>query len=370
MLTTSTKKIAILTAGGDCPGLNAVIRAVTRCAACDYGWQVVGFCDGYRGLVGNQTRPLSYDNVSGLLDRGGTVLGTSNRDNPFHFLGEDGQYRDMSGQVLDQLAAAGVEALITVGGDGTQTAAEQFSRLGLPVVGVPKTIDNDLMLTDCTFGFHTAVDTATEALDRLHSTAESHHRIMILEVMGRYAGWIALTAGLAGGADVILLPELEYRLEHVAEAIAARRQRGRTYSIIIVSEGVRHSDGTLSVRQVVESSPDQIRLGGIGLRLADDLEQLTGVEARAMVLGHLQRGGRTIPFDRNLATRFGVAAVRAVAAGDFGRMVALQGQEITTVPLEQVAGRQKLVAPEDPLLLAARSLGVSFGDQPPLSIPC
>ncbi len=356
------KKIGILTGGGDCPGLNAVIRAVVRTAAHQYGWQCLGYRDGYRGLVLGQAMELTYDGVSGLLDKGGTILGTSNRDNPFHFRGADGALKDMSGQALENLARDRVEALVVIGGDGTMTGAERFSQLGLPIIGVPKTIDNDLLHTDFTFGFHTAVDTATEALDRLHTTAESHHRLMVMEVMGRYAGWIALHAGLAGGADVILLPELAYDTAQVVAAIEARRRWGRHYSIIVVSEGVRPQGGELVTRGLVPDSPDPLRLGGVGGVIAGRLEQLTGVESRSMVLGHLQRGGRPIPFDRILATRFGAAAVAALAAGKSGSMVALQGNDIVDVPLGEVAGKQKLVTMDHPLITLGRGLGVCFGD--------
>lgn len=359
------KKVALLTGGGDCPGLNAVIRAVTRRGITEYGWEVIGYRDGYRGLVLDDWQPLTYDSVSGLLDKGGTVLGTSNRDNPFHFRVETaagGEYRDMRAAVAANLAQNRVDALICIGGDGTMTAANIFAGMGLPVVGVPKTIDNDLYHTDYSFGFHTAVDTATDALDKLHSTAESHHRLMVLEVMGRYAGWLALTAGLAGGADVILIPEIPYRPERIVETVARRRRRGRHYSIIVVSEGVRHASAGLVVRETVEGSPDQLRLGGIGALLASELAELTGVEARAMVLGHLQRGGRPIPYDRVLATRFGAAAAAAVERGEFGAMVALQGKQIVTVPLAEVAGRQRLVPPDDELVTIARATDVSLGD--------
>jgi 6-phosphofructokinase 1 len=359
------KKVAMLTGGGDCPGLNAVIRALTRRGITEYGWEVIGFRDGYRGLVLDDWLPLTYDSVSGLLDRGGTILGTSNRDNPFNFRVEDGQggtYRDMSQTALENCRRNQVDALICIGGDGTMTAANIFSQMGLPVVGVPKTIDNDLLHTDYTFGFHTAVDTATDALDKLHSTAESHHRLMVLEVMGRYAGWLALHSGLAGGADVILIPEIPYNLESIVKTVERRRNSGRHYSLIVVSEGVRHADGRLVVRERVESSPDKLRLGGIGNVIASDLAEVTGIEARAMVLGHLQRGGRPIPMDRVLATRFGAAAAQAVQEGDFGNMVAVQAQHIARVPLGEVAGKQRLVSPADELVQIGRSIGVSFGD--------
>jgi len=356
------KKIGILTGGGDCPGLNAVIRAAVRTAVHQYGWECLGYLDGYRGLALGETTPLTYDGVSGLLDRGGTILGTSNRDNPFNFRCADGELRDLSGQALDNLARDKVEALVVIGGDGTMTGAEQFRELGVTLIGVPKTIDNDLLATDYTFGFHTAVATATEALDRLHTTAESHHRLMVMEVMGRYAGWIALHAGLAGGADVILIPELPYDTARVAEAIEQRRRWGRNYSIIVVSEGVRPRSGQLITRGVVADSPDPLRLGGVSSLIAAELEQWTGVESRCVVLGHLQRGGRPIPFDRILATRFGAQAVEALAAGESGKMVALQGNDIVCVPLAQVAGKQKLVAPDHPLVAMGRGLGVCFGD--------
>lgn len=359
------KKVALLTGGGDCPGLNAVIRAITRRGIMEYGWEIIGFRDGYRGLVLNDWQPLTYDNVSGLLDRGGTVLGTSNRDNPFNFrlsTAEGVEYRDMRHAVAQNLEHNGVDALIVIGGDGTMAAAQKFADMGLPLVGVPKTIDNDILHTDFSFGFHTAVDTATDALDKLHSTAESHHRLMLLEVMGRYAGWLALASGLAGGADVILLPEIPYRLERIAETVAARRKRGRQYSLIVVSEGVRHSEAGLMVRHTVADSPDRLRLGGISSLLAAELAELTGSEARAMVLGHLQRGGRPNPFDRLLATRFGAAAAAAVQEGAFGHMVALKGRDIVRVPLALVAAGQRLVPPDEELLCVGRAIGVSFGD--------
>lgn len=361
---TQIRKIGILTGGGDCPGLNAVIRAVVRCAEHQYGWQSVGFRDGYRGLVLNDYLPLSFDSVAGLLDRGGTILGSSNRDNPFAFpvaTPQGEQLRDMSGQVAENLRREGIDALVIIGGDGTMTAAELFSRQGLTVIGVPKTIDNDLIGTDYTFGFHTAVETASEAIDKIHSTAESHHRLMAVEVMGRYAGWIALHAGMSSGADIILIPELPYDLDAMAATISRRAAAGKHFSIIVVSEGVRHPNGHLVSRQLVAGSPDPLRLGGVSAVIAAELEARCGIEARSVVLGHLQRGGRPNPFDRILATRFGAAAVEELAQGSSGCMVALQGADIVTIPLAAVAGRQKLVPADHELLRIGREIGVCFG---------
>lgn len=358
------KKIGILTGGGDCPGLNAVIRAVVRCSIYQHGWEAIGFKDGYRGLVLNDYLPLNFDSVSGLLDKGGTILGTSNRDNPFAFpvdTASGEELRDMSAQVQANLKQDQVDALVIIGGDGTMTAAELFSRQGIPVIGVPKTIDNDLLGTDYTFGFQTAVETATEAIDKLHSTAESHHRLMVVEVMGRYAGWIALTAGMSSGADIILIPELAYDIEAILATIKKRIAAGKHFSIIVVSEGIRHPEGHLVSQRTVKNSPDPIRLGGIGPLLAAELEQRSGIEARSVVLGHLQRGGRPNPFDRILATRFGAAAVAALADGESGKMVALQGKQIATIPLKTVAGKQKLVPADHELIQIGRSMGICFG---------
>lgn len=359
----SKKRIAVLTGGGDCPGLNAVIRAVTR-TAIYFGWEVIGFRDGYRGLATNDYRPLTYEDVSGLLDRGGTILGTSNRDNPFNFRQETASgtcYVDMTEQIIANLKQDQVDALVVIGGDGTMTAADIFAQRGVAIVGVPKTIDNDLVATDYTFGYHTACDTATDAIDKLHTTAESHNRLMVIEVMGRYAGWIGLNAGLAGGADIILLPELNYDINNIISAIEQRTVRGKNFSIIVVSEGVRLNNSDMISYRNVSDSPDPIRLGGIGPAIAAQLEKLTGHDARAVVLGHLQRGGRPIPFDRILATRFGAAAIAAIAANDYGKMVALCGSEIIRVPLSNIAGKQKLVPPDHELIQIGKETGVCFG---------
>jgi len=359
------RKIGVLTGGGDCPGLNAVLRAVAKTAMFKYGWEVIGFKDGYRGLVLNDYMVFGPDDASGILDKGGTILGTSNRDNPFHFKVEkDGkiEYKDMSDQVIENINSHGIDAMIIIGGDGTLTSARDFSRKGLKVVAVPKTIDNDLSGTDYTFGFMTAVDTATEAIDKLHSTAESHHRVMILEVMGRYTGWIAIESGIAGGADVILIPEIPYDINKVANKILERRQAGKHFSIVVVAEGAKPIDGDMVVSEVLNDSPDPIRLGGIGNKIAKEIQVLTDIETRVTVLGHLQRGGRPIPYDRILSTRFGVAAVELVKNGDFGNMVCLDDNRISKVSLEEAIEKIKTVPPEGELVKIAKSIGVSFGD--------
>lgn len=359
------KKIGVLTGGGDCPGLNAVLRAVVKTAMVKYGYEVIGFRDGYRGLVMNNYVKFHFGDVSGILDKGGTILGTSNRDNPFNFRVERNgkvDYVDMSERVIDNIHAHGIDCLVLIGGDGTLTSARDFSRMGVNVVGVPKTIDNDLSATDTTFGFMTAVDTATDAIDKLHSTAESHHRVMILEVMGRYAGWIALESGLAGGADVILIPEIPYDINKVTSKIAERSAAGKHFSIVVAAEGAKSVDGELVVSKVLKDSPDPIRLGGIGNRIAEEIETRTKVETRVTVLGHLQRGGRPVPFDRILSTRYGVKAVELVNEGKFGMMVGLQGNCITAVSLEDAVGKLKTVPPDGELVEIARSIGVSFGN--------
>ena len=358
------KKIGVITGGGDCPGLNAVLRAVVK-TAISYGWEVIGFKDGYHGLVLNEYVKLNQYSVSGILDRGGTILGSSNRDNPFNFkIEENGvpKYVDMSDQVLENIKSHEIDAMVLIGGDGTLTSARDFARKGLKVVGVPKTIDNDLSATDTTFGFMTAVDTATDALDKLHSTAESHHRIMILEVMGRYAGWIALESGIAGGADMILIPEIPYDIHKVAAKAIERKNNGKNFSIVVVAEGAKPKGGEMVISHVVKDSPDPIRLGGIGQKIASDLAEITGIDARVTVLGHLQRGGRPSAYDRILSTRYGVAAAELVKAEKFGTMVSLQGDKITAVSLEDAVGKLKTVPPEGELVRFTKSIGVEFGD--------
>lgn len=362
----SIQKIGILTGGGDCPGLNAAIRAITKSAILDYRMEIVGIKDGFKGLVENRTRRLEYGDVSGILTEGGTILGTSNKANPFRWAEEiDGQltYRDVSEQAVKNYHELGLDCLFCIGGDGTLSAALKFHEMGLNIIGLPKTIDNDLSGTDLTFGFDTAVFNATEAIDKLHTTAESHHRVMVVETMGRYAGWIALHSGLAGGGDIILIPEIPYDLDSLIAKVKERGRKGKRYSIIVVAEGAKRKGGRMVVQKVIESSPDPIRLGGIGSRVAEEIENRTGIESRVTVLGHLLRGGTPTAFDRVLATRFGVKALDLAAEGKFGQMVCLQGQEISSVPVKDAVSQLKLVPPESSILKAARAVGTCFGDE-------
>lgn len=362
----SIKKVALLTGGGDCPGLNAVIRAFTKTAILKYGYEVIGYTFGYRGLYNNQFVHLTQDKISGILYKGGTILYSSNKDNLFDYsVEENGELvkKDVSDVAIENLKKEGVDALVVIGGDGTLTSARDFSRKGVKVIGVPKTIDNDLAATDVTFGFNTSIEIATEALDRLHTTAESHHRIMILEVMGRGAGWIALESGIAGSADVILIPEIPYNISKIAEKIEERSKEGKPFTIIVVAEGAKPIDGDVVVAKIVEDSPDPIRLGGIGNKLASDLEKIIKThEIRSTTLGHIQRGGNTNTYDRILATRYGVAACDLVEQGKFGNMVTLKGNEISYEALENVIGSTKNVDPKGDLVNIAKSIGVSFGD--------
>ncbi len=360
------KKIALLTGGGDCPGLNAVIRAVTRTAILQCGYEVIGYTFGYRGLYENDYIPLTLESVSGILHRGGTILYASNKDNLFDYsVMVDGKMvkKDVSDVAVENLKKENVDALIVIGGDGTLTSARDFSRKGVNVIGVPKTIDNDLMGTDRTFGFNTAVGVAVDALDRLHTTAESHRRIMILEVMGRNAGWIALESGIAGSADVILLPEIPYDINKIVEKIEERGEEGKSFAIIVVAEGAKPKGGDVVISKIVEDSPDSIRLGGIAQKLAGDLEKiLKNNEIRYTVLGHIQRGGNTSSYDRILSTQYGVEAVNLISQGKFGVMVNLNGNVISHIPLEDVIGQTKDVDVNGQLINAARSIGISFGD--------
>ena len=361
------KKIALLTGGGDCPGLNAVIRAVTRSAILNCGYEVIGYKFGYRGLYNNDFVPLTLESVSGILSKGGTILYSSNKDNLFDYLVEEnGQKvkKDVSDVAVENMRTEGVDVLVVIGGDGTLTSARDFSRKGVKVIGVPKTIDNDLASTDVTFGFNTAIDVATEALDRLHTTAESHHRIMICEVMGRGAGWIALESGIAGSADVILIPEIPYDINKIVDKIEERKREGKLFTIIVVAEGAKSVDGDVVVAKIVEDSPDPIRLGGVGNKLANDLEAIVkDHEVRCTVLGHIQRGGITSTFDRLLSTSYGVAAVDLFNKGKFGEMVCLKGDDISSDSLENVIGQKtKQVDVEGELVTMAKKIGISFGD--------
>ena len=360
------KRLGVITGGGDCPGLNAVLRAVVKTAIRKYGMDVIGFRDGYRGLVRNDYVHLDERKVSGILDRGGTILGSSNKDNPFKFIIElNGtvEERDMSGRVIENVCMHDIEAMIFIGGDGTLTSANDFSKMGMNVIAVPKTIDNDLNATDTTFGFATALDTATDAIDKLHSTAESHHRVMILEVMGRNAGWIALHSGIAGGADIILIPEIPYHIDGVVAALNKRKNLGKNFSIVVVAEGAKPFGGDVVISKIVENSPDPIRLGGIGNKVAADIEEHSGIETRITVLGHLQRGGRPNSHDRVLSTRYGVAAVDLAYNEQFGCMVSLKGSQISCVPIGEAVGSLKLVPPDGEMVRIAKSIGIGFGDE-------
>ena len=359
------KRIGILTGGGDAPGLNAVIRAAVKTAIYEYDSEVLGIRNGYDGFIeADGIVPLSIDSVRGLLPRGGTILGAANRGNPYARKGiRDGKevMIDVSDEIIKGIKRLEMDALLVLGGDGTLHIAHELCKKGAPVIGVPKTIDNDISGTELTFGFDTAVNTATEAIDKLHTTAEAHHRVMVLELMGRDAGFIALHAGVAGGADVILIPEIPFTFESILAQVRQRVQDGYLFSIIVVSEGAKPQGG----EQVFSRGGDEIyvpRLGGIGLRVGDYIEK-HGYESRVTVLGHLQRGGSPTPFDRWLATRFGAAAVRLAAQGKFDRMVALRAGKIIDVSLEEVNATAKRVDVNDDAILTARGMGVSFGDE-------
>ncbi|HTY45454.1 MAG TPA: ATP-dependent 6-phosphofructokinase [Patescibacteria group bacterium] len=359
------KKIAILTGGGDCPGLNAVIRAVTKKAILEHGFQVIGIEDGYHGLVNNQHRQLSFEDVSGILTMGGTILGTSKVANPYRYAIKTGKgltFKDLSRQAIRNIRRLDVECLVCIGGDGTLGIANRLYEDGVPVVAVPKTIDNDLKETDITFGFDTARQIATEGVDRLHSTAQSHHRVMVVEVMGHKAGWIALHAGIAGGGDIILIPEIPYELESIAERIRQRHQRGKRFSIVVIAEGAKPKGGEAVVQRIVKESADPVRLGGVGFVLGNQIEQATGVETRTVVMGHLLRGGTPTSFDRILATQLGTKAVDMITQGKFGYMVAVKATSLTAVFLRRVARGPRTVSVRDPLISSARAVGTCFGD--------
>lgn len=368
-LSSSIKRIALSTGGGDAPGLNAVIRAAVL-AARQRGWECVGIREGYNGLLmpeqfnGHGVYPLTRDNVRGITHLGGTILGTTNRGNPLQFplMQADGSIReaDRSAELVAKLREHAIDALISVGGDGSLGIANVLAQKGVRVVGVPKTIDNDLDRTVATFGFDTAVSFATDCLDRLHTTAESHNRVMVVEVMGRYAGWIALHAGVAGSADVILLPEIPYDLQKVTEKIHQRTTEGRNFSIAVVAEGAMPQGGALSV--IEKQIGREQRLGGVGAKVAAALEAMTGKETRVVVLGHLLRGGSPTATDRLLALRFGAAAVRALAEGKSGIMVALDPPNVNYVPLAEATQRMKSVPLDCDTMLTARDLGICFGD--------
>ena len=357
------KTIGILTGGGDAPGLNAVIRAVVTTATGQYGLNVIGIEDGFEGLLGEtQTRSLTAADVRGLLPRGGTILGTRNRGRFVQRNAEGlvSKPQAVYNEAFENIHRLGIDALVVLGGEGTLAIAAEFDRLGVPVVGVPKTIDNDLACTELTFGFITALDIATDALDRLHTTAESHERVMILEVMGRHTGWIALHSGIAGGADVILIPEIPFTMQSVADRIRARDAAGSNFSIVVVAEGAVETGHDL-IYQDKGDRQHAPRLGGIGSYCQRELEVLSGKETRCVVLGHLQRGGRPNAFDRMLATNYGSCAVRAVVEGKRGVMVALQAGDVITVPISEAIANVKTVPAEGQLVRTARDTGISFG---------
>ncbi len=359
------RRIAVSTGGGDCPGLNAVIRAVATTLIRDYGIEVFGIETGYDGLLGRggaRVRPLTEATVRGILPEGGTILGTSNRGSPFAMPREGGGTVDRSEEIIRRLNDLDIDTVVTIGGDGSMKIAAQLQDLGVNFVGVPKTIDNDLLITDVTFGFDSAVQVATEAIDRLHSTADSHHRVMIVEVMGRDAGWIALHAGIAGGADVILIPEIPYAIDVVVTSLVKRARSGQKSSIVVVAEGAAEAGaGAMYLDRPASTHSAARRLGGIGNQVAEDIAEACGADTRATVLGHVQRGGSPSPFDRVLATRFGCAAAHLVASGAKGRMVALRGADIIDCAIVDAIAKPKLVDPDGELVRAARSLGVSFG---------
>ncbi len=339
------KRIGILTAGGDCPGLNAAIRGVGKTAIVEYGMEVLGFNAGYSGLINSDYIELKEAQLSGILTLGGTILGTS-REKPFKIVAEDGSDKHKPEKIIETYKNLGLDCVVCIGGNGTMKTAHLLSKEGLNVVGIPKTIDNDVWGTDVTFGFDSAVQIATEAIDRLHSTANSHQRVMIIEIMGHNAGWLALYSGLAGGGDIILLPEIPFDIQSVCKNIEKRYEKKKPYSIVVVAEGIDHPKSQSAANYI-----------------STTIEAITGIETRETVLGYIQRGGSPTPMDRILATRYGAYATQCIAEGRFGSMVAIKKNELTTVPLEEVGGKLRLVEPDLGLILKARKMGVSFGDE-------
>jgi len=348
--------IGICTGGGDAPGLNAVIRAAVKAAILKYKWKVIGISDGFDGLIWpERSHELTLKDVSGILPRGGTILGTTNRGNPFHYKTiENGQeaVRDISDQVIANAKKLGIDGVISIGGDGSMKIALDLFRKGMPIVGVPKTIDNDLCATEVTFGFDTALHTATDAVDKIHTTAESHHRVMVVEVMGRDAGWIALEAGIAGGAHIILIPEIAFSIDKICQHLALREQYGKRFTIMVVAEGVK----------LPPEMKHMSRTMAVGNMIGDAIALIARKEVRVSVLGHIQRGGSPSPYDRILATRFGVGVVDLIAEGGFGKMVCLQQESIRAVAIADAVGRMKTVDPAGEIVRAARAIGISFGD--------
>ncbi|MAB82351.1 MAG: 6-phosphofructokinase [Phycisphaerae bacterium] len=361
----SIKRIGLLTGGGDCPGLNAVIRAVSKSAMFRHDIEVVGILNGFEGLIRNQVRRLDARDVSGILTRGGTILGSNNRISPLHFpsKAEDGStiFIEATDRCLDTIEEHALDALIVIGGDGTMACTIPIVDAGIPCLGVPKTIDNDIIGTDLTFGYTTAMTTATHSLDRLHTTADSHHRVMVCELMGRNSGWLTLSAGIASGSDVILIPEIPFSIDRICEYLQGRMESPAGFSIIACAEGAHQAGGPQIVSQVVEGSPDPNRLGGIGQLVAAAIEERTAFETRTTVLGHVQRGGPPVAMDRVLATRFGVAALELLVEGHVNRMVVWRNGEIDHVDIHEVATGQRLVPLDHPMIDAARAVNTCFG---------
>ncbi|MBT3185400.1 MAG: ATP-dependent 6-phosphofructokinase [Nitrospina sp.] len=362
----SLKRVGILTGGGDCSGLNAVIRAVTRSAIISYGAEVIGIEEGFEGLIFDRHRELTVTGTRDILPLGGTILGTTNKGDPFEYrqFNKDGHLttQDYSQQSIENFRRLGLDCLFVVGGDGTLQLGYKFFERGVPVIGIPKTIDNDLMGTDYTFGYQTAVQVACDALDRLQTTGESHQRVMVLEVMGRDTGWIALEAGISGGAHVILIPEIPYDLEQVLEKIRLRQEGGSPFSVIVVAEGAKETGKEAITSEAASTRLQGVaQLGGVGNYIAKQLSDHIDLEVRCTVLGHTQRGGTPLSFDRVLGTRLGIHAVEAAAEGKFGNMVALQARDIVLVPLESLAGLVRQVPPDSQLIHTAESIGISLG---------
>jgi len=339
------KKIGVLTAGGDCPGINAAIRGVGKTAIVEYGMEVLGFNAGYSGLINNDYIELKEKQLSGILTLGGTILGTS-REKPYKLVKENGLENDKPEKIIETYKELGLDCIVCIGGNGTMKTANLLSKEGLNIIGIPKTIDNDVWGTDVTFGFDSAVQIATDAMDRLHTTANSHQRVMIIEIMGHHAGWLALFSGVAGGGDIILLPELEYNIRSVCRNIESRYEENKPYSIVVVAEGIAHPKNKSAATHI-----------------SNAIQTYTGIETRETVLGYIQRGGSPSPMDRILATRYGAYAAQCIAEGNFGTMVAIKDNDLTTVSLEEVGGKLRLVEPDYPLIQKARKMGVSFGDE-------
>ncbi|MFP4458867.1 MAG: 6-phosphofructokinase [Candidatus Zixiibacteriota bacterium] len=359
------QRIGILTSGGDCPGLNAVIRGVTKPALRNDDMEIIGINDGFEGMVEGKMSILDDKSVSGIINIGGTILGTSNRADPFHYPVDNPkgvEIIDASKDVVYHYNKWELDCLIAIGGDGTMHISNKLIKMGMNIIGVPKTIDNDLDGTDVTFGFDTARNIATEAIDRLHTTASSHHRVMVCEVMGRYAGWIALEAGIAGGGDIILLPEIPFCWEAVYDKVRRRERTGKRFSIIVVSEGAHPEGEDMVVREKDESRTDPIQLGGIGKYVGNMVEKNTGLESRVTVLGHLQRGGSPSAFDRILSTRYGTRAITLAKEKNYNRMVALKSNEIVDIPLENAIKKQRVVSPDSQIIQSAKLIGTCFGE--------